>query len=56
MADYSNGHIQLGIMIVSEDPNKFGHTWHNSLESTKRKILAIKETFLVPVLVIAVDP
>ena len=56
MADYSNGHIPLAIMIVTGDPKKFGHTWHNSLESTKRKILAIKETFLVPVLVIAVDP
>ena len=56
MADYSKGYIPVGIMIVTGDPNKFGHTWHNSLESTKRKILAIKETFLVPVLVIAVDP
>lgn len=56
MADYSKSYIPLGIMIVTGDPNKFGHTWHNSLDSTKRKILAIKETFLVPVLVIAVDP
>ncbi len=56
MADYSKNYISLGIMIVTGDPNKFGHTWHNSLDSTKRKILAIKETFLVPVLVIAVDP
>ena len=56
MADYSKEYIPLGIMIVTGDPNKFGHTWHNSLESTKRKILAIKEAFLVPILVIAVDP
>ena len=56
MADYSKSYIPLGIMIVTGDPNKFGHTWHNSLDSTKRKILAIKETFLIPVLVIAVDP
>ena len=56
MADYSKGYIPLGIMIVTGDPKKFGHTWHNSLDSTKRKNLAIKETFLVPVLVIAVDP
>jgi len=56
MADYSKGHIPLGIMIVTGDPNKFGHSWHNSLDSTRRKILAIKEAFLVPVLVIAVDP
>jgi len=56
MADYSKGHIPLGIMIVTGDPNRFGHTWHNSVESTKRKILAIKESFLVPILIIAVDP
>jgi len=56
MADYSKDFIPLGIMIVTGDPDKFGHEWHNSLESTKKKILAIKEAFLVPVLVIAVDP
>jgi hypothetical protein len=56
MADFSKSHIPLGVMIVTGDPNKFGHTWHNSLDSTKKKILAIKEAFLVPVLVIAVDP
>ncbi len=56
MADYSKGLIPLGIMIVAGDPNEFGHTWHNSLNSTKRKILAIQETFLVPVLVVAINP
>ena len=56
MADYSNERIPLGIMIVTGDPKKFGHSWHNSLESTKKKIEAIKETFLVPIYVIAVDP
>jgi len=56
MADYSNNHIPLGIMIVTGDPNKFGHSWHNSLDSTRKKILAIQEVFLVPVLVIAIDP
>jgi len=56
MADYSKEHIPLGVMIVTADPDKFGHKWHNSLESTKRKILAIKESFLVPILVVAVDP
>ena len=56
MADYSKRHIPLGVMIVTGDPNKFGHTWHNSLKSTSLKITAIEETFLVPVLVIAVDP
>ena len=37
MADYSKELIPLGVMIVTGDPNKFGHTWHNSLESTKGK-------------------
>ncbi len=56
MADYSKMQIPLGIMIVTGTPEKFGHNWHNSLASTKKKIEAIKEAFLVPVLVIAVDP
>jgi len=56
MADYSKQHIPLGIMVVTGNPEEFGHKWHNSLESTRRKILAIEETFLVPVFVIAVDP
>jgi len=37
MADYSKEYIPLGIMIVTGDPNKFGHTWHNSLDSTKER-------------------
>lgn len=56
MADCSKGHIDVAIMIVANEPEKFGHDWHNSLDSTKKKILAIKETFLVPVFVIAIDP
>lgn len=43
-------------MIVTGAPEKFGHEWYNSLASTKKKIEAIKEAFLVPVFVIAVDP
>ena len=56
LSDYSKGYIPLGVMIVTGDPNRYGHNWHNSLESTRRKILAIKESFLVPILVIAVNP
>jgi hypothetical protein len=56
LADYSKEFIKAGIMIVCDDPLKFGHTWHNSIKSTARKIIAIKETFLVPILVIAIDP
>ncbi|KXA91787.1 hypothetical protein AKJ63_00915 [candidate division MSBL1 archaeon SCGC-AAA259D18] len=56
LADYSNGHIKLGIMIVTGEPERFGHTWHNSLDSTKRKIKAIEKVFLVPLLAIAINP
>lgn len=56
LADYSKEFIKAGIMIVCSDPLKFGHIWHNSLKSTKNKIEKIKESFLVPILVIGVDP
>ncbi len=56
LTDYTNEAIPLGVMIVAAEPKKFGHIWHNSLDSTKKKILAIGSTYLVPVLVIAVNP
>ena len=56
MADYSKRKIPMAVMIVAGNPSNFGHTWHNSLHSTKKKIEAIKETFLIPLWVIAVDP
>ncbi len=56
LADYSKEQIPAAIMIVTGDPELFGHNWHCSLASTTRKIDAIREIFLVPVLVIAVDP
>ena len=56
LADYSNENIKVGIMIVCNDSLKFGHNWHNSIKSTKNKILAIKKSFLVPILVIGIDP
>lgn len=56
LADYSKGNIKAAIMVVCNNPTKFGHTWHNSIKSTKNKIESIKETFLVPVLVIGIDP
>lgn len=56
LADYSKGEISCGVMIVTGDPLKFGNDWHCSLDSTTRKIEAIREVFLVPVLVLAVNP
>jgi hypothetical protein len=56
LADYSKGYIPGAVMIVTKDPEAFGHDWHCSLDSTTRKIEAIREVFLVPVLVLAVNP
>jgi restriction endonuclease BglII len=56
LADYSAGHIPAGVMIVTHSPRAFGHTWHCSLASTRRKILAIANVYLVPTLLIGVDP
>ena len=56
LADYSKNKIPAGIMFVAETPEDFGHDWHNSRENTRRKIEAISETLLVPMLVLGVGP
>ena len=56
MADFSKEKIPGAVVVVTGDPKQFGHNWHCSLDSTKRKIDAIREVFLVPVLVLAIDP
>ena len=56
LADYSKEQIPAAIMIVTGNPDSFGHNWHCSLQSTKRKIDAIREAFLVPLLLIAINP
>jgi len=56
LADYSAGHIPAGVMIVTQSPRAFGHSWHCSLASTRRKILAIANVYLVPTLIIGIDP
>jgi hypothetical protein len=56
LADFSKGEIPCGVMVVTGDPHLFGHDWHCSLDSTSRKIDAIREVFLVPLLVLAVNP
>jgi hypothetical protein len=56
LSDYSNDKIPAGVMIVVDNPLDFGHSWHNSLESTKRKIQAIEKFLLVPILVISIKP
>ncbi len=56
LADYSQNRIPAGLMIVTGTPERYGHSWHNSLASTRRKLEAISSVFLVPILIIAVDP
>jgi hypothetical protein len=56
LADFSKGHIPAAVMIVTGNPELFGHNWHCSLQSTKRKIEAIQEVFLVSTFVLAVNP
>jgi len=56
LADYSQQHIPAAIMIVTHTPSAFGHTWHCSIASTERKILSIQPIYLVPTLVISIDP
>jgi len=56
LADYSQRKIPAGVMIVAGNPRDFGHIWHNSLESTRRKIEAISSALLVPILVLGLKP
>jgi hypothetical protein len=56
LMDYSNGKIEVAVLVVTNDPKKFGHNWHASLKSTKKKLLDIKNNFLVPILVIGINP
>ncbi|HEX9429397.1 MAG TPA: BglII/BstYI family type II restriction endonuclease [Candidatus Bathyarchaeia archaeon] len=56
LADYSQHRIPAGVMVVTMNPRDFGHSWHNSLESTKRKVNAIASALLVPILVLGIQP
>ncbi len=56
MADFDKEEIPGAVMVVTGNPNRYGHSWHCSLDSTARKINAVRELFLVPVLVLGVDP
>ena len=56
LSDYSNSYIPAAIMIVTNDPNSWGHKWHNSFDKIKKKIESISKFYLVPVLVIGIDP
>ena len=56
LADYSKEQIPCGIIVVTNNPRDFGHTWHNSVASTRKKLEAVSEQYLVPILVIPIKP
>ena len=56
LADYSARKIPAGVMIVTASALEFGHSWHNSVANTKRKIEAVQSYFLVPILIIGILP
>lgn len=56
MADHAQQYIPAAIMIVTHTPTLFGHSWHCSIASTERKINAISTIYLVPTLIIGIDP
>lgn len=56
LADYSARKIPAGVMVVTDSPRDFGHVWHNSVVSTRRKIEAIQSSLLVPILVLGIKP
>jgi len=56
LADYSAREIPAGVMVVTSNPKDFGHTWHNSVTSTRRKVESIQNYLLVPMLVLGISP
>jgi hypothetical protein len=56
LADYSARKIPAGVMVVTSNPKDFGHTWHNSVVSTRRKMESIQNYLLVPILVLGISP
>ena len=56
LLDYSKKKIPAGILVVTGNPEKYIQKWHNSIKSTKRKLESVENTYLVPILVLGVDP
>ncbi len=56
LADYSARKIPAGVMVVTSNPKDFGHTWHNSVVSTRRKIESIQNYLLAPILILGISP
>lgn len=56
LADYSERSIPAGVMVVTENADDFGKSWHNSRESTLNKLSAIEDNYFVPLWIIGVEP
>ena len=56
LSDYAKRKIPCGVIVVTSNPREFGHTWHNNIASTKKKLEAISEYYLVPILVVPIRP
>lgn len=56
LADYSERDIQAGVMIVTENADDFGKSWHNSRSSTLNKLEAVEDNYFVPLWIIGICP
>jgi hypothetical protein len=56
LADYSQGSIPAGVMIVTEDADDFGKSWHNTRESTLNKLSAIEDNYFGPLWISGIAP
>jgi hypothetical protein len=56
LADYSERNIPAGVMIVTENAEDFGRSWHNSRNSTLQKLSAIEDNYFVPLWIIGIEP
>lgn len=56
LSDYSNTDIPAAVMVVAENSEDFGNSWHNSRKSTVKKLRAIEDNYLVPIWIIGISP
>lgn len=56
LADYSERSIPAGVMVVTENSEDFGKSWHNSRDSTLSKLTAIEDNYFVPLWIIGIKP
>lgn len=56
LADYSERDIRAGVMIVTENAEDFGKSWHNTRNSTLNKLRAVEDNYFVPLWIIGISP